>query len=112
MMHINLLNTPGLIAQSVARLIADPGVVSLIPARSHTFVEIDNEIFSMDILLLPLIQEGLVSVISESMCTKYWLNAKSSLPRKKCGYVNITIAIDWDVKQQTKQNKFTQPIKV
>ena len=40
------------------RLIADPGVVSLIPAQSHTFVEIDNDIFSTVILLLPLIQEG------------------------------------------------------
>ena len=32
-------------------LTADPGVVGLIPARSHTFVEIDNEIISMVILL-------------------------------------------------------------
>ena len=31
------------------------------------------------------IQEGLLSVISESMCTNYWLTACSSLPRKKCG---------------------------
>ena len=31
---------------------ADPGVASLIPTRSHTFVEIDNEIISMVILLL------------------------------------------------------------
>ena len=31
------------------------------------------------------IQEGLLSVTSESMCTKYWLTACSSLPRKKCG---------------------------
>ena len=31
-----------------------------------------------------IIQEGL-SVTSESMCTKYWLTACSSLPRKKCG---------------------------
>ena len=30
------------------------------------------------------IQEGLLSVTSESMCTKYWLTACSSLPRKKC----------------------------
>ena len=61
--------------------------MSLILAQSHTFVEIDNEIFSMIILLLPLIQEGLVSVTKvcahESMFTKYWLTAKSSLPRKK-----------------------------
>ena len=32
-----------------------------------------------------VIQEGLLSVTSESMCTKYWLTACSSLPRKKCG---------------------------
>ena len=34
-----------------ASLTADPGVSSLIPARSHTFVEIDHEIISMVILL-------------------------------------------------------------
>ena len=32
-----------------------------------------------------IIQEGLLSVTSESMCMKYWLTACSSLPRKKCG---------------------------
>ena len=32
-------------------LTADPGVASVIPARSHTFVEIDHEIISMVILL-------------------------------------------------------------
>ena len=32
-------------------LTADPGVAGLIPARSHTFVEIDSEIISMVILL-------------------------------------------------------------
>ena len=51
---------PGRVAQSVtclatdACLTADPGVASSIPARSHTFVEIDNEIISMVILLLRL----------------------------------------------------------
>ena len=30
---------------------ADPGVASSIPARSHTFVEIDHEIISTVILL-------------------------------------------------------------
>ena len=34
-----------------ASLTADPGVASSIPARSHTFVEIDHEIISMVILL-------------------------------------------------------------
>ena len=36
---------------TVMCLTADPGVASLIPARSHTFVEIDHEIISMAILL-------------------------------------------------------------
>ena len=35
-----------------ACLTTNPGLVSLIPARSHTFLEIDHEIFSMVILLL------------------------------------------------------------
>ena len=48
---------PGRVAQSVtclatdACLTADPGVASLIPVRSHTFVEIDHEMISMVILL-------------------------------------------------------------
>ena len=47
----------GCIAQSVtclitdAHLTADPGVASLILARSHTFVEIDHETISTAILL-------------------------------------------------------------
>ena len=48
---------PDRVAQSVtclatdACLTADPGVASSIPARSHTFVEIDHEIISTVILL-------------------------------------------------------------
>ena len=48
---------PGRVAQSVtclatdACLTADQGVASSIPARSHTFVEIDHEIISTFILL-------------------------------------------------------------
>ena len=47
---------PGGVAQSVmclvtdAKLTADPGVASSIPARSHTFVAIDHEIISTVIL--------------------------------------------------------------
>ena len=53
----SLLYRPGCVAQSVrclatdASLTADPGVASSIPARSHTFVEIDHEIISTVILL-------------------------------------------------------------
>ena len=56
----------GHIAQSVTSLTTDPGVASLIPAGSHTFVEIDHEIISTAILLLPLIQEGLLSVTRQA----------------------------------------------
>ena len=48
---------PGRVAQSVtclateACLTADQGVASSIPARSHTFAEIDHEIISTVILL-------------------------------------------------------------
>ena len=78
----------GRVAQSVtclatdACLTADPGVASSIPARYHTFVEIDHEIIST-VILLP--SADLFKVTSESMCTNYWLTACSSLPRKKCG---------------------------
>ena len=58
-MHILslFLDRPGRVAQSVtclatdACLTADPGVASSIPARYHTFVEIDHEINSTVILL-------------------------------------------------------------
>ena len=48
--------------QSVISLFADPGVVSLILALPHTLVEIDFEIFSTVILLLPPIQKAWVKV--------------------------------------------------
>ena len=66
---------PGHVAQSVTclatnvSLTADPGVGSLIPAWSHTFMEIDHEIISPPFCWI--IQEGLLSVTRERMCTKY-----------------------------------------
>ena len=41
----------GHVSQSVTCLNADPGVVSLILTKSHTFAEIDHEIISTAILL-------------------------------------------------------------
>ena len=55
--HAQLSSGLGHVVQSVtclatdASLTADPGVPSLIPARSHNFVEIGHEIISMVILL-------------------------------------------------------------
>ena len=37
------------------------------------------------------IQEGLLSVTSESMCTNYWLTACSSLPRKNVWISKLTV---------------------
>ena len=54
--YLRKTDLPAPLMQSVTSLIAIPGVVSLIPTQSHTSVEIDHEIFSMFILLLPLIQ--------------------------------------------------------
>ena len=67
-MRIHKESLPGRVAQSVtclatdACLTADPGVASSIPARSHTFVEIDHEIISAVNLLLPLIHSRRVVV--------------------------------------------------
>ena len=88
----------------------DPGITSSIQARSHTFVEIDHEIMSKVILLLPLSQEKLLSVTSESMCTKYWLTPPSHIcPGKsvarRTDSLDMTIAVDWYVKPQTNQTK-------
>ena len=46
------------VAQLVASTTADPAVASSIPARSHTFVEIDHEIISMFILLFRWFKKG------------------------------------------------------
>ena len=57
MLQCLVVPLPGRVVQSVtclatdASLTADPGVASLIPARFHTFVEIDHEIISTVILL-------------------------------------------------------------
>ena len=60
----------GPVLLSVASLIADPSVEFDPGRRPHTSVEIYHEIFSTAILLL-LIQEGLLSNRSKSMCSKY-----------------------------------------
>ena len=58
MQNTTLKYLPGHVAQSLkclatdACLTADPGVASSIPARSHTFMEIDHEII-YSVILLP-----------------------------------------------------------
>ena len=52
---------PGRVAQSVGHLTRKSEVLGLIPGLATLS------------FLLPLIQEGQLSVTGESMCTKYWL---------------------------------------
>ena len=78
------MNEPGLLAQWVTRLTVDRGVTSLILVRSHTFMEIDHEIISMVILLLPLIYEGLLPVTRDVL-----VNCSVKLTQERsCGKVN------------------------
>ena len=44
---------PGRVAKLVTCLTSDPGVASSILVQSHTFEEVDHEIISMVIYLLP-----------------------------------------------------------
>ena len=55
-MYENIRSPPGALITD-ASLAADPGVESMIPARSHSFVEIDHEIISM-VILLPSFNKG------------------------------------------------------
>ena len=59
------LGEPGRVAQSVGHLTRKSEALGSIPDLA-TLVQS---------FLLPLIQEGQLSVTSESMCTKYWLTA-------------------------------------
>ena len=58
---MDICTLPGRVEQSVTclatdgSLTADPGVVSLIPAQSHTFVEIDYEIICT-VIFLPSVE--------------------------------------------------------
>ena len=87
---------PGCIAQSVmclaadTCLTADPGVVSSIPALSHTLVEIDQEIISTVILLPSSDTRRVVVSCKQKYVHKVLVNCsvKHAGPRKKCGEVN------------------------
>ena len=58
-----------------------------------SFVEVDHEIISTVILLLLLIQEGMMSVTSEStcMCMNFWLTAFVKLTQEKVLFDELTI---------------------
>ena len=86
-------DTPGRVEQSVtclvtdAKLTADPGVASSIPARSHTFVEIDHEIIST-VILLPSAESFMKGCcqLQAKVCARLLVNCLFKLAQeKKCG---------------------------
>ena len=76
----------GCVAQSVTCLTADPGVAGLIPAWSHTFMEIDHEIIST-VILLPSIDLRMVIVsFKRKYVQEVLVNCLVKLAQeKKCG---------------------------
>ena len=84
------VNIPGRVAQSVtclvtdAQLTADPGVASSIPARSHTFVEIDHEIIST-VILLPSAESFMKGCcqLQAKVCARLLVNCLFKLAQEK-----------------------------
>ena len=80
----------GSVAQSVtclvtdAKLTADPGVTSSIPARSHTFVEIDHEIIST-VILLPSAESFMKGCcqLQAKVCARLLVNCLFKLAQEK-----------------------------
>ena len=70
-------------AQLVASLTADPGVASSIVARSDTFVEIDHEIISTFIILLPTGLCSTVGKVPKSQVAICFLRNTGKDPLKK-----------------------------
>ena len=66
----------------------DPGVMSLIPAQSHTFMEIDHEKISVVILLLRLFKRRVVVSYKPKYVHKVLVNSLVKLAQEKCGYGN------------------------
>ena len=68
---------PGRVTQSVGHLTRKSGVLGSIPglATYFRFSWVDTRSGNILSFLLPLFQEGQLSVTGESMCTKYWLTA-------------------------------------
>ena len=86
---------------------ADPGVVSSITTRSNTFVEIDHEIISTVILIPSADSRRVVVSYKRKYVHEVLVNCLVKLALEKSVVMwtdrpNMTIAVDWDVKNQTK----------
>ena len=72
-------------------------------------MEIDHEIFSAVISSLPMIPEGLLSVADVSIHRVLVNHLVHACPKKSVvrltDRLDMTIAVDWEIKPQTKQKK-------
>ena len=96
------------ITQLVSCLTGDPGVMSLIPARSHTFAEIYHKIISTAILLPSADSRRVVVSYKRKYVHEVLVNTLVKLAQEKSvaswtDSPGMTIAVDWDIKNQTKQ---------
>ena len=95
---IYLICIPGRVAQSVtclvtdAKLTADPGVTSSIPARSHTLVEIDHEIIST-VILLPSAESFMKGCcqLQAKVCARLLVNCLFKLAQEKVWLGELTV---------------------
>ena len=83
--------------------------MSLIPAWSHTFEEIDHEIISTAILLPSANSRKVVVSYKWKYVHEVTINCLVKLAEEKSvirwtDRHNMTIAVDWNVKHQTKQS--------
>ena len=70
-------------------LTADPGITRLIPAWSHTSVEVDHEIISM----APLIQEGFLSInCKQKYVHEVLVNGLVKLAQEKVWLGELTVS--------------------
>ena len=101
-------------AQLVTCLTADPGVMSSIPARSHTFMETDHEIIASAILLpsTESFKKGCFSYrwkyVHEVLVNPLVKLAQERNVVSWTDHSDMTIAVDWNVKHQTKQTNICQ----
>ena len=80
---------------------ADPGVVSLIPTQSHTFVEIDHGIISSVILLPYTDSKRVVVSYKLKYVHKVLVNCLVKLAQEKSvvrqtEHSDMAIAVGWD----------------
>ena len=100
----NHVLTAWCVVQLVTCLNEDPGVASALPGLSHTFMEIDHEIICT-VILYPSADSRRV-VVSYKQKYEVLVNRLVKLAQEKSvvrgtDRPDMTIAVDWDVKNQT-----------